>query len=109
MCGSEEGAFGVCEVVDSGMRSEVVLSELAGTLRSDYIWTPGAECEELEMSTVQPFVHEALLGKGNISLLWPWKGIHYGKQRRTPLYHTSSLFFRNSLIDTLRSSELCRP
>ena len=36
MCGSEEGAFRVCEVVDSGMRSEVVLSELAGALRSDF-------------------------------------------------------------------------
>ena len=29
MCGNEEGTFGVCEVVDSGMRSEVVLSELS--------------------------------------------------------------------------------
>lgn len=38
MCGSEEGAFRVCEVVDSGMRSEVVLSELTGTLRSDFTY-----------------------------------------------------------------------
>lgn len=38
MCGNEEGTFGVCEVVDSGMRSGVVLSELAATLRSDFTY-----------------------------------------------------------------------
>lgn len=40
MYGDGEGAFCVCEIVDSGMRNEVVLSELAGTQRSGFTCEP---------------------------------------------------------------------
>lgn len=88
MYGDGEGAFCVCEIVDSGMRNEVVLSELAGTQRSGFTCEPQVlSAKSQNVYRFQPFVHEALLGDGHIFLQLPLKGIHYGRRRRTQLYH----------------------
>lgn len=86
VCDSGESPFWVCEIADSGTRAEMVLLELGLALKEValYVNSKGGVQRAITFR-VQPFMQEALLSDGSISLQLPQKGLHYGGQRNIQL------------------------